>query len=257
MMASTKRVCGMLAVLAALMVPCVAMADLYSDTAVISDNMDSAAGFSGTLVGATLGGGTLNFATGTNTGQRAKYAQADLAGLIGADGATIALDMVFGDSPMARTAPGWIFNFNTGGGAVASRIQSDGAAFRAVSPGGFFAGWGLDDISSYRIAYTIRPVGGGNFEAQAYIDGTNAGTSGLFSNPGDATTDMWLGANNNSFEWRLSGASMDNFQVFNVGMSDSQIVGIPAVAPGIIPEPTSLLLCCGLAAALAAVRRRR
>jgi hypothetical protein len=259
MMASTKRFCAVLAVVAALLVPCVAMADLYSDNAVISDNMDSAAGFSGELVGATLGGGTLNFATGTNTGQRAKYAQADLAGLIGADGATIALDMVFGDSPMARNAPGWIFNVGTDGGTVAARIQSDGASFRALAPGGgtFFGGGNLNDTDSYRIAYTIRAVGGGNFESQTYINGSSAGTSGTYASPGEATTDMWMGASNSSFEWRLSGASIDNFQVFNVGMSDSQVAGIPAVAPGIIPEPTSLLLCCGLAAALAAVRRRR
>lgn len=259
MMASKKQFCAVLAVVAALFVPCVAMADLYTDNAVISDNMDSPAGFSGELVGATLGNGTLNFATGTNTGQRAKYAQADFAGLIGETGATFALDFVSGDSPQARNAPGWIFNVKTDGGAVASRIQSDGASFRALAPGGgtFFGGGNLNDTDSYRIAYTIRPVGGGQFESQAYINGNNAGTSGTYASPGEATSDLWMGASNNSFEWRLSGASIDNFQVFNVGMSDSQIAGIPAVAPGIIPEPTSLLLCCGLAAALAAVRRRR
>ncbi len=257
MMASTKRVCGMLAVVAAFLVPCAAMADLYTDNAVISDNMDSAAGFSGTLHGATLGGGTLNFASGTNTGQRASYAQSDFSGLIGADGATFALDFVSGDSPNAPNAPGWIFSVGTDGGNVGARVQSDQASFRATSPGGFFAGGGLNDTDSYRIAYTIRSVGGGNFESQAYINGANAGTSGTYASPGEANTDLWMGAYSNSFEWRLSGASIDNFQVFNVGMSDSQVAGIPGTAPGIIPEPTSLLLCCGLAAALAAVRRRR
>jgi len=256
MMASKKQFCAVLAVVAALFVPCVAMADLYTARTIISDSMDSADDFSGTLVGATLGGGTLNFAQGTNTGQRAKYAQADLAGIIGTSGATVALDFVSGDSPQARNAPGWIFNVKTDGGAVASRVQSDGASFRAVSPGGFFAGGALNDTSSYRIAYTVRPIGGGQFESETYIDGVSAGKSSSYGSPGEATTDLWMGASNNSFEWRLSGASIDNFQVFNIGMSDSEIAGIPGTATG-VPEPTSLLLCCGLAAALAAVRRRR
>ena len=91
MMASKKQFCAVLAVVAALFVPCVAMADLYTARTIISDSMDSADDFSGELVGATLGGGTLNFAQGTNTGQRAKYAQADLAGIIGTSGATIHL----------------------------------------------------------------------------------------------------------------------------------------------------------------------
>jgi hypothetical protein len=235
------------------------MAGLYTDSAVISDHMDSADGFSGSLHGATLSGGKLNFAQGFQVGNRASYAKEDLAGVIGTTGATYALDMVFGDSPNGNPAPGWIFNMNTGGGTVAARIQSDGTAFRCVAPGGgtFFAGGAFDNTSSYRIAYTIRPVGGGQFESEAYIDGVSAGKSGTYASPGEATTDLWMGANSSGFEWRLSGASIDNFQVFNVGMSHSEVAGIPPAAPGIIPEPTSLLLCCGLAAALAAVRRRR
>ncbi len=251
-MASTKRFCAVLAVVAALLVPCVAMADFYTDHLVIGDDFDNR--FSGTSLGADVSGGNAYFAQGTNTGKRLKYNQADID-VLGSNGMTLAWDFDGGDSPNNTGAPGWMFAFDTDAGMVGARVQSDKTNLRGASPGGFFGGGNMTG-GSKRYALTLRSLGSGNVEAELYMNGSPAGTSGSFA-ASSVTSDGYVGAASSSFEWRLSDATFDNFMVFNVGMSDAQVAGIPATAPAPIPEPTSLLLCCGLAAALAAVRRRR
>lgn len=212
--------------------------------------------------GGVGGPGAAFFPQGTNTGSQLIYGGAgtgpeDAAvDIVGADGATYVLDINPGDSPNAANAPGWFYNHDSDNGQFGSRVQSNGIDFRARagSVGGFFAGGDIRADQFYRIAYTIRPVGGGFFEAEAYIDGVSAGVSGTFPEVTGVTVGR-IGAEPGGFEFRLSDALVDNVMLFGVGMTDEQIASIPTTFAR-IPEPMSAaaLTVAGL---LGLGRRRR
>ena len=206
----------------------------------------------GTGVG---GGGSAFFADGANTGAQLIWGAA--VDVIGPDGATFVLDFQKGDSPDLPNAPGWLFNHDSNLGQHGSRIQSDGVSLRARSPAGFYGG-GAFTSSYHRVVQTIRPVGGGLFESEVYLgpgggSASPAGTSGTFAEMNSVTVAR-VGAAPSGFEVRLSNAHVDNVMVFDIGMTDAQVAGIPT---NLVPEPTTGLLACGLGLALAARRRRR
>jgi hypothetical protein len=256
-MISMKHVCGGLAATAALLVPCLAMANaiFYADHLVLCDDFDDGtSGHAELLGGASIQNGQVHFAKGVNTGQKVKYAQ-EYLDHIGTDGMTWVHDFKKGESPDAPNAPAWMLNVNTTGGQAGARLQSDQVGLRAASPGGFHGG-GMVDHAYHRIAYTIRLAENGKMEADVYLDGNPAGTS----DPFDAVSvisDGYIGASYHGAEYRFSDAYIDNVMIFDTGMTHAEVAGIPTTCSGIVPEPSTMLLGCGLAAALAGLRRRR
>ena len=256
-MISMKHFCAGLATSAALLVPCLTMANaiFYADHLVLCDDFDDGtSGHAELLGGASIQNGQVYFSKGVNTGEKVKYAQAYLDH-IGTDGITWVHDFKKGESPDAPNAPAWMLNVNTTGGQAGARLQSDQVGLRAASPGGFHGG-GSIDAAYHRIAYTIRPTGDGKMEADVYLDGTPAGTSNPFD-PVSVTSDGYIGASYSSWEYRFSDAYIDNVMIFDTGMTHAQVAGIPTTCSGIVPEPSTALLCCGLAAVMAGFRRRR
>ena len=246
-----------------------AQAGFYGNHIVVSNTFDSdfsnvaagpasagAAGDAGTSGPVSIsagtgvgGGGSAYFADGTNRGSQLIWDNAAAVDVVGADGATYVLDFKKGDSPDAGNAPGWLYNDNGGAG---TRIQSDGASFRAKSPGGFHGG-GTFTSDYHRVVQTIRPIGGGQFESAVFLSAANsttatpAGVSGAFGEVSGVSVGR-VGATPSGWEFRLSDAHVDNFMIFDIGMSDAQVAGIPT---SVIPEPTTvLLLLCGVAGLL-------
>jgi hypothetical protein len=155
-------------------------------------------------------------------------------------------------------APAWLFNAQTDTGKeFGARINTGVNSYRMTSPGGFLGGGLPATAPNYdHLVYTIVPEAG-QFRAKQYLNGNLQAMSGLFGEIQTVHT-PYIGQWTRGYEWRLQNVNIDEFRMYNIGMTDQQVAELNQdIGDGTIPEPTSLLLCCGLAAALAAVRRRR
>jgi hypothetical protein len=160
-------------------------------------------------------------------------------------GVTFSMWVVHGQTPRDRA--GWFFAASSAQGDFGLRVQAKSGDFRACSPGGFFGGGRADRKHWHHIAYTIVPEEG-RYRAKFYLDGKlNDMSSQLFDKVQDIKIAS-IGSAAYGGEWRLNETLIDDFRLYNVGMTDGQIArlaseGGKAGAPVLSrPKPAALSL---------------
>ena len=148
------------------------------------------------------------------------YHDAAVADVAGSTGVTFSMWFVHGQMP--HGAPGWLFNAGSTRGNFGVRINTDRDELRASSPGGFFGGGFADKKRWHHIAYTIIREGG-QFRAKFYIDGKLNDVSPQLFDKIEAVKSARIGSASYGGEWRLHNAKIDDFRLYNVGMTDGEI----------------------------------
>ena len=196
------------------------------------DNVADGAASAGILGAAVQGGDTpATFVTGQPSGGLAicfppagwcglAYNDAAVADVVGSTGVTFSMWIVHGRTP--RGMPAWFFNADSSQGVFGMRVNSNSDEFRASSPGGFFASGVADKRHWRHIAYTIVPEGG-QFRAKFYIDGKLNGISPELFDKIEVVKSARIGSYSSGGEMRLNNTLIDDFRLYNVGMTDDQI----------------------------------
>ena len=204
----------------------------------------------------TPGGQALQFPTSGNFADL-EWDNAAVANASGSTGMTWSLWVVFGDLPSG--APGHYFNAQTdvpGGAGYLGYRHNTNDTLRGTSPGGFFNSFpsAADKENWHHLALTVVPDGS-QFVAKAYLDGVQDGSaSGAFDEITELS-EMRIGEWTLIGEWRLYNTKIDEFRLYNVGMTDSQIAQLATASE--IPEPATMALLVSALVGLAVRRNRR
>ncbi len=171
------------------------------------------------------------------------YDDGALDDVAGSTGVTFSMWVVHGETP--NDSPGWLFAAGSAQGDFAIRVQAKSGDFRACSPGGFFGGGRTDKKHWHHIAYTIVPEEG-RYRAKFYLDGKLNDISPQLFDKIQTLTSARIGSAAYGGEWRLNKTLIDDFRLYNVGMTDGQISrlaseGGEAGAPALKrPKPAAL-----------------
>ena len=117
---------------------------------------------------------------------------------------------------------GWFFAAGSAQGDFGLRAQAKSGDFRACSPGGFFGGGRTDKKHWHHIAYTIVPEEG-VYRPKCYLDGKLNDSSPQLFDKLQTLTSARIGSAAHGGEWRLNETLIDDFRLYNVGMTDGQI----------------------------------
>jgi len=139
------------------------------------------------------------------------------------------------------SAPAWFFNARTqhaSNNIVGMRVNPQFIfpgtggmrSYRAPSPGGFLGFGGVSTGPTYNhIALTVVPDGG-NYRAKFYYDGGllaggngNQDQAALFTEITTLDNGLIGAWALDTSEWRLHGAAIDEFRLYNTGMTDEEI----------------------------------
>jgi len=148
------------------------------------------------------------------------YNDSALADVAGATGVSFSMWVVHGQAPADQ--PAWLFSAGSSQGNFGLRVNGNSDEFRACSPGGFFGSGRADKKRWHHIAYTIVPEEG-QFRAKFYVDGKLNDVSPQLFEKVEAVKNAGIGKASYGQEWRLNETRIDDFRLYNVGMTDRQI----------------------------------
>ena len=199
------------------------------------DNVAQGPASAGSLGAAVPGGGggnaPISFTAGMSDSGQAIYFPAEgfsdlaysdsaLADVAGATGLTFSMWVVHGRAP--PDLAGWFFSAESTQGNFGLRVNARSDEFRACSPGGFFGGGRADKRRWHHIAYTIVPEES-QFRAKFYVDGKLNDVSPELFEELEAVKSAGIGKASYGGEWRLNETRIDDFRVYNIGMTNDQI----------------------------------